>query len=192
MTKQIITSFIFACAALALGGSIMMLNAVDAFMVDEMSMPAPVTLDIDGINFSATDSENTNSQYCSKDGSFTFFLATTFDNAFTLKMVIDSEEPFKLNHRYEIPLREAGKSSAGIYDYNFGKNDDCAVAGWIEFTSFEKEGGILTRDGDVRCSIAGKFGFTASGTDNPEKTIEITEGSFRIPEARYSDRRTIK
>ena len=169
-----------------------MLNAVDTLIMDEMAMPAPVSLMVDDIAFSVTEQSNTNSQYCSKDASFTFFFATTFPNAFTLRMVVDSEEPFKLNHRYDIPLKNGGISLAGIQDYNFGKEDDYATAGWIEFTNFEKEGGILTREGEVRCAIEGRFGFTVSDSTDPNRSIEITEGTFRIPEAKYSDLRTRK
>lgn len=192
MRKNIITFAIFSLAAISLGGSIKMLNAVDTLIMDEMAMPAPVSLMVDDIAFSVTEQSNTNSQYCSKDASFTFFFATTFPNAFTLRMVVDSEEPFKLNHRYDIPLKNGGISLAGIQDYNFGKEDDYATAGWIEFTNFEKEGGILTREGEVRCAIEGRFGFTVSDSTDPNRSIEITEGTFRIPEAKYSDLRTRK
>ena len=192
MRNNIITFTIALLAALSLGGSIKMLNAVDTLSVDEMSMPAPVSLIVNALNFSVNEQENTSAQYCSKDASFTFFFATTFPNAFTLRMVIDSEEPFQLNRRYEIPLAEGGTSLAGLQNYHFNKNDDYATKGWIEFTNFEKEGGILTREGEVRCAIEGRFGFTISNNENPEKSIEVTEGSFRIPEAKYCDLRTQK
>lgn len=192
MNKNIITLAILVFSALTLGGSIKTLSAIDAFAVDEMSMPTPVSLDLEGVNFSVTDKECTNSQYCSKDESFTFFFATTFENAFTLRMVIDSEEPFKLNHKYEIPFENSGTSLAVLQDYNFNKSDDYATTGWIEFTGFEKEGGILTREGEVRCAIEGRFGFTATSIENPEKKIDVTEGRFRIPEAQYCDLRTLK
>ena len=192
MRKNIITFTISLFAALSLGGSIMMLNAVDTLTIDDMSMPSPVSLNVNDLNFSVTEQHNTNAQYCSKDASFTFFFATKFPNAFTLRMVIDSEEPFRLNHRYEIPLKEGGMSLAGLQNYRFGKDDDYAKTGWIEFTSFEKEGGILTREGEVRCAIEGRFGFTATSTNNPDKSIEVTEGTFRIPEAQYCDLRTRK
>ena len=61
-----------------------------------------------------------------------------------------------------------------------------------EFTKFEKEGGILTRNGEVMCSIEGRFGFTVSDAGCPDKNMQITEGTFRIPEAQYCDLRTIK
>ena len=192
MRKNIITSLILFIAALTLGGSIKMLNAIDTLMVDDMSMPAPVSLNIEDINFNVTENTYTNSQYCSKDGGFTFFFSTQFPDAFTLRMVVDSEEPFRLNHRYEIPFEDAGTSFACIEDYNFNKEDDHAVTGWIEFTDFQKEGGILTKDGEVRCAIEGRFGFTAASKSNPERTIEVTGGSFKIPEARYSDMRSLK
>lgn len=192
MQKNIITYTILLISALALGGSIKMLNAVDTLALDDMTMPTPVSLNINGIDFSVSNQENTSSQYCSKDGSFTFFFATTFPDSFTLRMVVDSQEPFRLNYRYEIPFENAGTSLAGLQDYNFSKSDDYATSGWIEFTSFEKEGGILTKEGDVRCAIEGRFGFTAASTDNPERTIEVTGGSFRIPEAQYCDMRTIR
>lgn len=186
MRKNIITFIVFSLAALALGGSIMMLNAVDALSMDEMTMPTPVSLMVEDARFSVSDQDNTNSQYCSKDESFTFFFATTFPNAFTLRMIVDSEEPFRLNHRYEIPLKDGGMSLAGLQNYNFAKEDDYATSGWIEFTSFEKEGGILTREGEVRCSIEGRFGFTLSDS------TDIKEGYFKIPEAHYTDLRTRK
>lgn len=186
MRKNIITFAIFSLAAFALGGSIKMLNAVDTLAMDEMTMPTPVSLMVDDAHFSVSDQNSTNSQYCSKDESFTFFFATTFPNAFTLRMIVDSEEPFKLNHRYEIPLKDGGMSLAGLQNYNFAKTDDYATSGWIEFTNFEKEGGILTREGEVRCAIEGRFGFTLSNS------TDITEGYFKIPEARYSDMRTRK
>lgn len=186
MRKNIITFAIFSLAAFALGGSIKMLNAVDTLAMDEMIMPAPVSLMVDEIPFSVSEQNCTNSQYCSKDASFTFFFATKFDNAFTLRMIVDSEEPFKLNHKYEIPLKEGGISLASLQNYNFGKDDDYATSGWIEFTNFEKEGGILTREGEVRCAIEGRFGFTLSNS------IDITEGYFKIPQAHYSDLRTRK
>lgn len=192
MNKNIITLAIIALSALTLGGSIKTLSAIDAFSVDEISMPTPVSLNLDGVNFSVSDKEYTSSQYCSKDNSFTFFFATTFENAFTLRMVVDSEEAFKLNHRYEIPFENSGTSLAGLHDYNFNKSDDYATTGWIEFTGFEKEGGILTREGEVRCAIEGRFGFTATSTENPEIRINVTEGTFRIPEAQYCDLRTLK
>lgn len=192
MNKNIITSAILIFSALTLGGSIKTLSAVDAFSVDEMSMPTPVSLNVEGVSFNVTDSKYTNSQYCSKDNSFTFFFATTFENAFTLRMVVDSEEPFKLNHRYEIPFENSGASLAGLQNYNFNKSDDYATTGWIEFTGFEKEGGILTREGEVRCTIEGRFGFTATSNENPEKQINVTEGRFIIPEAQYCDLRTLK
>ena len=66
------------------------------------------------------------------------------------------------------------------------------MTGWIEFTDFQKEGGILTKDGEIRCAIEGRFGFIAASKSNPERTIEVTGGSFKIPEARYSDMRTLK
>ncbi len=153
-------------------------------------MPASISLNVDDLHFSINEAEFTQSQYCSKDEAFTFYLASKFPHAFTFRMVIDSNEPFKLNHRYEIPFEDAGTSLAGLLDYGFNKEDDYATVGWIEFTNFEKEGGILTREGEVRCSIAGKFGFTASSTDRPDRKIEITEGTFRIPEAQYCDLRT--
>lgn len=188
MRKNIITLTILFAAVLALGGSIRLLNAVDTLMVDEMSMPVPVSLNIDEINFNVTEDEYTSSQYCSKDSAFTFFFSTRFPNAFTLRMVVDSEEPFKLNHRYEIPFENGGTSFAALQDYNFSKGDDQAVKGWIEFTDFQKEGGILTKDGEVRCAIQGRFGFTAA--DGNGRTIEVTGGSFNIPEAQYCDMRT--
>lgn len=192
MRKNLITYIILSVAILTLGGSIKMLNAVDTLMMDEMSMPTPVSLNINNLNFTETDGEMTNSQYCSKDSSFTFFFATTFPHSFTLRMVVDSDQPFRLNYRYEIPFTESGSSLAAIENYGFSKVDDVATKGWIEFTSFEKEGGILTRDGEVRCAIEGRFGFTASSQSNPDLTIDITEGSFKIPEAQYCDLRTIK
>ena len=169
-----------------------MLNAVDSMMLEDMSMPATVSLNIDQVKFNVHEADFTKSQYCSKDGAFTFFFATTFPNAFTLRMVVDSEEPFKLNHRYEIPFENSGHSLAGLQNYNFAREDDFATTGWIEFTRFEKEGGILTRDGEVRCAIEGRFGFTASSSSRPESSLEITEGTFAIPEAQYCDMRTIK
>ena len=192
MRKNIIITLILLSAVLFLGGSIKMLNAIDTMMVDDMSMPAPVSLNIDDVNFNVRGNEYTNSQYCSKDGSFTFFFATTFPDAFTLRMVVDSEEPFRLNHRYEIPFEDAGKSFATIQDYRFRKDDDHAVKGWIEFTDFQKEGGILTKDGEVRCVVEGRFGFTAASIANPDKTIEVTAGTFKIPEAQYRDLRIRK
>ena len=169
-----------------------MLNAVDSMMLEDMSMPASVSLNIDEVKFNVNEADFTKSQYCSKDNAFTFFFATTFPNAFTLRMVVDSEEPFKLNHRYEIPFENAGRSLAGIQDYNFAREDDFATTGWIEFTRFEKEGGILTRDGEVRCAIEGRFGFTATSSLCPKSSIEVTEGTFSIPEAQYCDLRTNK
>jgi hypothetical protein len=190
MNKNFITYFILTLAIMTLGGSIKMLNAGDTLVMEEMEMPVPVSLNVNDLQFSVTEQDQTNSQYCSKDDSFTFFFATEFPNAFTLRMVVDSEEPFELNRRYEIPLENGGMSLAGLENYAIGKNDDFATAGWIEFTAFEKEGGILTRDGEVRCAIEGRFGFTVSG--NGSQPIEVTEGTFRIPEAQYCDLRTTK
>lgn len=190
MNKNFITYFILCLAILALGGSIKMLNAGDTLAMDAMEMPAPVSLNVNDLHFSVSEQQQTKSQYCSKDASFTFFFATEFPNAFTLRMVVDSEDPFKLNHRYEIPLEEGGMSLAGLQNYAFGKDDDYATAGWIEFTAFEKEGGILTREGEVRCAIEGRFGFTVAGTGS--QPIEVTGGTFRIPEAQYCDLRTTK
>ena len=190
MNKNFITYFILSLAILALGGSIKLLNAGDTLAMDAMEMPAPVSLNVNDLHFSVSEQQQTNSHYCSKDASFTFFFATEFPNAFTLRMVVDSEEPFKLNHRYEIPLEEGGMSLAGLQNYAFGKDDDYATAGWIEFTAFEKEGGILTREGEVRCAIEGRFGFTLAGTGS--QPIEVTGGTFSIPEAQYCDLRTNK
>ena len=190
MNKNFITYFILSLAILALGGSIKLLNAGDTLAMDAMEMPAPVSLNVNDLHFSVSEQQQTNSQYCSKDASFTFFFATEFPNAFTLRMVVDSEEPFKLNHRYESPLEEGGMSLAGLQNYAFGKDDDYATAGWIEFTAFEKEGGILTREGEVRCAIEGRFGFTLAGTGS--QPIEVTGGTFSIPEAQYCDLRTNK
>lgn len=192
MNKNIITYLIISFAVLSLGGSMKMLSAVDSMMLEEMTMPASISLNIEEVNFDMNEADFTRSQYCSKDSAFTFFFATTFPNAFTLRMVVDSEEPFKLNHRYEIPFGDSGKSLAGLQNYNFAREDDFATAGWIEFTRFEKEGGILTRDGEVRCAIEGRFGFTATNSSCPESSIEVTEGTFSIPEAQYCDLRTIK
>ena len=116
MNKNIITLAIIAFSALTLGGSIKTLSAIDAFSVDEISMPTPVSLNLDGVNFSVSDKEYTSSQYCSKDNSFTFFFATTFENAFTLRMVVDSEEAFRLNHRYEIPFENYGEVTETLYE----------------------------------------------------------------------------
>ena len=62
MRKNIITSLILFIAALTLGGSIKMLNAIDTLMVDDMSMPAPVSLNIEDINFNVTENTYTSSQ----------------------------------------------------------------------------------------------------------------------------------
>ena len=192
MNKNLITYTVLFIAVLTLGGSLKMLRAIDTLAVEEMQMPAPISLNVNDICFNISESDFTSSQYCSKDGAFTFYFASTFPNAFTLRMIVDSKEPFRLNHRYEIPFESAGCSSAMLQDYSFGRNDDRATYGWIEFTGFEKEGGILTRDGQVLCSIEGRFGFTAASSDNPEETIEVTEGTFRIPGAKYCDLRKIK
>lgn len=192
MSKNIITYTILTAAVLTLGGSIKMLNAVDTLVVDEMPALTPVSLNVNDVNFNISEADFTKSQYCSRDSAFTFFFATTFPHAFTLKMVVDSKEPFKLNHRYEIPLGDAGSSFAGLQEYSFDKDDDYATSGWIEFTRFEREGGILTKEGEVRCAIEGRFGFKASDGIDPDKTLEITEGTFKIPEAHYCDLRTIK
>lgn len=192
MQKNIITSIVVSIALLTLGGSIKLLRAVDALVMDDMSFPAPISLNINDINFNVEEAEFTKSQYCSKDGAFTFFFTTGFPHAFTLRMVVESDEPFRLNHRYELSNENGGCLSAVLQDYKFNKEDDHATSGWIEFTSFEKEGGILTRNGDVMCSIEGRFGFTVADAENPAGNMEITEGTFRIPEAQYWDLRTIK
>lgn len=192
MRKNLITSIVVSVALLTLGGSIKILNALDTLVMEEMVLPAPISLKINDVDFNIDQSEFTKSQYCSKDGAFTFFFTSTFPHAFTLRMVLESDEPFRLNHRYEIPYEHDGTLSAVLQDYNFRKEDDHATSGWIEFTKFEKEGGILTRNGEVMCSIEGRFGFTVSDTGCPDKNMQITEGTFRIPEAQYCDLRTIK
>ena len=179
MRKNLITSIVVSVALLTLGGSIKILNALDTLVMEEMVLPAPISLKINDVDFNIDQAEFTKSQYCSKDGAFTFFFTSTFPHAFTLRMVLESDEPFRLNHRYEIPYND-GTLSAVLQDYNFKKEDDHATSGWIEFTKFEKEGGILTRNGEVMCSIEGRFGFTVSDTGCPDKNMQITEGCTLI------------
>lgn len=154
--------------------------------------PIPVSIVYNDIYMTQDLADKTHSQFYQRKHSFSYFIRTYFtDGALTLRLLISSDKDFVLDQWYALPSAETEnvwESFAEIeYDKGYWNEDDkLATSGRIRFTEFNQTG-KLNYSGEGYCSVEGEFEITFADPEDPDKTIEITNGTFSVPESRYWD-----